>query len=199
LNYSKTHPNYSSLKVATYKNGDLLLIEPKLDHAKTALTWSQDSSVVKYMGGDFEKPTLEKEIKRLREIREDLDSYNWMIEINGNVIGNIHIDSIKETSAKSGVKAGNYGILIGDKKFWRKGIAQHATAEMFKWAFSKGGFEIICSRVLNENIPSINMHKKLGFEYIGKSPYEGKIEGKKMEWQNFRITKKKFEKLNNII
>ena len=67
-----------------------------------------------------------------------------------------------------------------------------ATTAVLEWAFSQGGFEIISSKVLHENIPSINLHKKLGFEYTGQSPYEGTIEGKTTEWQNFIITKQKF-------
>ncbi len=46
----------------------------------------------------------------------------------------------------------------------------------------------IIARALNENNASITMLKKLGFEFIDKTPYEDKINGKSTEWQNFRIT-----------
>ena len=195
LNYTETHPNFCYLEVLTYTDGRLKLIEPNLEHAEASVSWTLDSAVTKYMGGDFDVPSKEKEIDRLREIISNQDEYNWMIELDGQVIGNVHIDSIKETSTNFGAKAGNYGILIGDKKFWGKGIGQHVTSVVLEWAFSKGGFEIVSSKVLNENLPSIKLHKKLGFEYTGQSPYEGKIEGKSTEWQNFKITKQSFHHL----
>jgi hypothetical protein len=39
------------------------------------------------------------------------------------------------------------------------------------------------------------MLKKLGFEFMGKNPFDGKIEGKSTEWQNFKITKQSFHLL----
>lgn len=142
------------------------------------------------MGADFEEPSKENEIKRIYEIRSNLDEYNWMIELDGHVIGNVSINNIKETSAKFGIKAGNFTILIGDKKHWGKGLASHIGTTILEWAFSKGGFEVMTARALNENKASIGMLKKLGFEFTGKNPFEGKIDGKSTEWHNFTITKR---------
>lgn len=195
MNYSETHPDYCPLEVLTYNDGHLRLIEPNLDHAEISLFWTSDASVIQYMGADFEEPSKENEIKRIKEIRSNLDEYNWMIELDGHVIGNVSINRIKETSAKFGSKAGNYTILIGDKKYWGKGIAYYVGTTILEWAFSKGGFEGMAARALNENTSSIGMLKKLGFEFTGKDPFEGKIEGKSTEWQNFKITKQGFNLL----
>jgi RimJ/RimL family protein N-acetyltransferase len=178
-----------------YKEGHLSLVEPNLEHAEISLFWTSDSSVIQYMGADFDLPSKEKEIERINEIRENRDEYNWMIELDGHVIGNVSINSIKETSTIFGSKAGNYTILIGDKKYWGKGIASQVCLSVLEWAFHKGGFEVMAARALNENTASIGMLTKIGFEYTGNSPFEGKIAGKTTEWQNFKITKKKFAQL----
>lgn len=188
LNYSKTHPNYCSLEVPSYQGGQLKLAEPSLEHAESSLSWTADASVVQYMGGNFDQPSIEKERARINEIRNNSDEYNWMIELDGKTIGNVSINSIKETSSKMGAKAGNYTILIGDKNLWSKGIARCVTLAVLEWAFSKGGFEAMAARALNENVASIKMLGKLGFKYVGNSPYQGKIDGKSTEWQNFRIS-----------
>ena len=193
LNYSETHPNYCYLEILSYKDGNLKLIEPNLEHAEISLFWTSDSSVIQYMGADFDLPSKEKEIERINEIRENRDEYNWMIELDGHVIGNVSINGIKETSAKFGSKSGNYTILIGDKKYWGKGIAFQVCLTVLEWAFAKGGFEVMAARSLNENTASIGMLKKIGFEYTGNSPFEGKIDGKATEWQNFKIKKQAFE------
>lgn len=188
-NYAQNHPNYSPLDVSTFKDGKLKLVEPLREHADNSLQWTSDSSVIKYMGADFEKPTKEKEIGRIMEIRNNPDEYNWMIELNGNIIGNVSINRIKETSQKLGLKAGNYTILIGDKEYWGKGIAFHVGMKIMKWAFSKGGFETMSARSLKTNTTSIAMLKKLGFEFSGENPHAEKIDGKSTNWQNYIIRK----------
>jgi len=144
------------------------------------------------MGATFEKPSKENEVKRINEILNNPDEYNWMIELNGKIIGNVSINSIEVTSSKFGSKAGNYTILIGDKNYWGKGIAHHVGQTVLEWAFSKGEFEIIAARALNENSASLAMLKKIGFEYIENTTFEGQIKGEKTEWQNFKITKQGF-------
>ena len=62
------------------------------------------------------------------------------------------------------------------------------TLAVLDWAFTKAGFEAMAARALNENTASIKMLKKVGFEYVGNSPYVGEVGGKSTEWQNFRIT-----------
>jgi [ribosomal protein S5]-alanine N-acetyltransferase len=195
MSYSATHPNYCNLEVLTYQSGILRLVEPDLKHAESSLSWTADPSVVQYMGIEFDQPSKAKEIKRITEIRNNPDEYNWMIELDGKTIGNVSINSIEETSLKLGKKAGNYTILIGDKDHWGKGIAKHIGLSVLNWAFSKGGFEAMAARALNENTASIKMLKKLGFEYLDKTPYERTIAGKPTEWQNFKITKQDFELL----
>lgn len=188
-NYSKIHPGYHPLEVPSYEGDIIKLVEPSLEHAESSLNWTADQSVVQYMGGNFDQPSVVKERARINEIRNNSDEYNWMIEMDGKIIGNVSINSIKETSSKMGVQAGNYTILIGDKKYWGKGIARHVTATVLAWAFSEAGFETMAARALNENIASIKMLKKVGFEFIERTPYEREIDGKSTEWQNFRIMK----------
>jgi RimJ/RimL family protein N-acetyltransferase len=178
-----------------YKNGTLRLIEPNLTYADESLTWTSDTSVIQYMGATFEQPNKGKEVERINEILNNSDEYNWMIELDGKAIGNVSINNIKEISSKFGSKAGNYTILIGNKNYWGKGISYHVGQTVLEWAFSKGQFEIIAARALNDNVASLAMLRKLGFEYTENTPFESKINGKNTEWQNFKITKLSFLKL----
>ncbi len=192
LNYQETHPNYCYIEVLPYKNGTLNLIEPNLSHADESLSWTTDNSIIQYMGAPFEHPSKEKEMERIKEILCNTDEYNWMIELNGKIIGNVSINNIQENTTKFNSKAGNYTILIGDKNYWGKGIAYHVGQAVLDWAFSKGNFDVISARAINENIASLAMLKKLGFIYLDNTPFEGQINGKNTEWQNFMITKQNF-------
>lgn len=143
------------------------------------------------MGANFDQPSQAKERERIQEIRNNSDEYNWMIQLDGKIIGNASLNSIQETSSKLASKAANYTILIGNKNFWRKGIAQYVAAAMLEWAFFKADFQAIVARALKENIASLNLLKKLGFQYLGSELDEGGD----MEWRNFKITKENFHSL----
>jgi RimJ/RimL family protein N-acetyltransferase len=183
MGYSQTHLCYRELVLP----GGLRLIEPSLSHADESLLWVLSAGVMDYMGADFSHPSLEGEKKRLQEIIENKDEYAWMIEYEGKVIGNVSINSISSSSEKIGAKAGNMSILIGSKDHWGRGIAAKASAAVLEWAFSEGGFECILARALQENIASIKLLKKLGFEECGIEAYEGLVRGEPSYWKNFSI------------
>lgn len=185
MTYTSSHLNYSELEISSYKKGLLRLIEPKLEHAKESLSWTSDPEVTRYMGADFSEPTLEKETKRIQEIRRNEDEYNWMIELNGKIIGNVSIKSIKEKTASFRTKAGNFTILIGDKKMWSRGIGKVVTDAIIKWAFNKAGFKILCARALQENNMSIKLLVSAGFQQKERTLYDGLVNGRKTWWCNF--------------
>ncbi len=189
MNYPDTHPNYSTIEVKTFSGGKLHLIEPQLEHAEIGVSWTSDDTVIQYMGADFSEPSVEKERARIEEIRAHVDEYNWMIELDGKVIGNASINYITESE---NIKTGNFAILIGDKNFWGKGIAYHIGQVVLEWAFSAGGLDVIKARALQENTASIGMLRKLGFAFVGNTPFEGLIDGKSTEWHNYVITKPVF-------
>ena len=188
MTYQESHPHYRELEVKDYSAGKLRLIEPDLKYADVSLQWVSDQEVIQYMGIDFANPSLEGEQKRLREILENKDGYDWMIELDGKVIGNVRIHSIDWVSKKFGVKAAYPAILIGDKNYWRKGIAYQVMKTVLDWAFHEAGFKMIAARVLQENIPSIKNLQKLGFEEDGTEPHDGLINGKPSIWKKFKIT-----------
>jgi len=192
MSYIEIHPHYRTIENYVSGLGYLRLLEPLLEYADISLTWTSDASVVQYMGGDFENPALDGEIKRIQEIRDNIDEYSWMIELDGKIIGNAFLNDIEKTTTTYNVKGGNWGILIGDKKYWGKGIGRQVAEMIFGWAFKECDFEIVVAKALNENIASINLLKKLKFEYLGNEPYERKVNGKTTEWKNFKLDKNIF-------
>ena len=59
-----------------------------------------------------------------------------------------------------------------------------------QWAFFEAGFEVITGRALRENMASRKLLEKLGFEKTGTEPFDGLVNGKKSEWQNYGIYRK---------
>ncbi len=146
--YIDTHPGYVELSVPEYSLHKLRLLTPDIAYAKESLDWVSDNEVGKYVGADFSDVSLEGEKDRLKEILGNIDGYNWIIECDGTVIGNINISDIKDTSNEFGVKAGCLNYIIGEKNMWGKGITSALVKVVLLWAFSKNGYEIIKSRVV---------------------------------------------------
>ena len=92
----------------------LRLIKPDPKYAPVTMQWISKDEVTKYLGADFSKMTVEDEVKHLENMVDDDDRYSWMIELDGEIVGNIEINEIKDLSQKYGVKTGAFCTLIGD-------------------------------------------------------------------------------------
>lgn len=171
--YFSTHPGYEEIEVPEYKDHPLRLITPDEVHAKESLAWVQDREVGKYMGADFSNVSLEGETERLKEIMANQDGYNWLIEYDETVIGNININEIKATSEEFGVKAGSLNYILGVRELWGNGIVSSATNAVLDWAFEKNDFKVIKSRVVPQNKGSIAVLQKAGFVEYGREDYDG--------------------------
>jgi RimJ/RimL family protein N-acetyltransferase len=177
----------SELIAKDYSGGTLRFIKPSLDHARLSLKWLKDPEVGQYMGADFSGVSMQTEEDRIKQLLSGDDTIDWMIELDGAVIGNIEINSIKEMSVQYGVKAGKFSTLIGDKTQWGKGIAPAAKRAVMDWAFSDGGFELFVGKVLPANTRSVRSIEHLGFEFE-KTEYEEE-DGKTIEWRIYTMSK----------
>jgi RimJ/RimL family protein N-acetyltransferase len=181
MTYLESHPGYEEIDL-----GDIKLIEPGLEHATDSLQWVSVDNVVRHMGADFSNPSLAGERKRIQEIIESPDRYSWMINCEGKLIGNVGINDIAEETEKAGMKTGSMAILIGDPEFWKKGIATRVCTAVLEWAKTKGKFEAMAARALEENAGSRRTLEKLGFIETGTEPYDGPADGRPISvWHNF--------------
>lgn len=187
--YIDTHPGYVEISVPEYSLHKLRLLTPDIAYAKESLDWVSDNEVGKYVGADFSDVSLEGEKDRLKEILGNIDGYNWIIECDGTVIGNINISDIKDTSNEFGVKAGCLNYIIGEKNMWGKGITSALVKVVLLWAFSKNGYEIIKSRVVPQNKGSIAVLVNASFKQYGREDYDGPDLGESTWYDTYKLTK----------
>jgi len=77
-------------------------------------------------------------------------------------IGNIKLDKIDWINRRC-----EFGILIGDKNFWGKGICKKATKLIVEYGFTKLNLRKICIGVIEENKAALNCYKSVGFKEEG--------------------------------
>jgi RimJ/RimL family protein N-acetyltransferase len=179
------------LDVSDYPHGDLRLVKPSVESAPLSLRWLRDPEVGQYMGADFSDVSIATEEKRVKDILSGNDVYGWSIELNGEVIGAVEINSIKESTQEYGVKTGNFSILIGDKSHWGKQIAPFAKMAIMSWAFNEGGFEQLIGKALTANERSWRSLERLGYKLQKTKP--DVVNGLPAEWKVYMMTKADWE------
>lgn len=187
--YQDSHPFYKELEVPEYPLHKLKLVTPDIKYAKESLEWVSNKDVGKYMGTDFSNVSLVGEEQRLKEIINNLDAFNWIIEVNENAAGNINLNEIENTSKEFGFKTGKLNYLLGHKELWGKGITTAAVKKILEWAFNTAGFEIIKSRVVLQNKSSQSVLIKSGFLEYGTEDYDGPDLGKPTWYITYKLTK----------
>lgn len=180
-------PSYSKTK-------QLRLIRPSPEYAPTTILWIGKEEVTQYLGADFSKMTVEDEVNHLKGMIDDPDCYSWMIELDGEIVGNIEINEIKELSKKYGVKTGAFCTLIGDSKNWGQGLGSYSKQAACNWAFSEGNFDLIEAKAYVQNTRSWSALEKLGYHYEGIE--KGDVEGSPVEWKVYTLKKKAWTALS---
>lgn len=182
-----TIPSYSQTQT-------LRLVAPSPAYAPITIQWIRRPEVTQYLGADFSHMTEEDEVAHLQNMLDDDDRYSWMIERNGEIVGNIEINDIRKLSRKYGVTAGAFCTLIGDPKNWGQGLGSSAKQAACNWAFSEGGFAIIEAKAYVQNIRSWSALEELGYRYAGIE--QGKAAGKPVVWKVYTLAKADWEELS---
>ena len=172
----------------------LRLVRPDPKYSPLTIKWISQDEVTQYLGADFSKMTEADEAKHLQSMVDDDNRYSWMIERDGEIVGNVEINEIKELTEKYHVKAGAFCTLIGDPKNWGQGLGSYAKQAACNWAFSEGGFELIEAKAYVQNVRSWSALEKLGYHYEGIESDE--VDGKPVEWKVYTLKKSDWEILS---
>ncbi|OGM03105.1 hypothetical protein A3K72_01395 [Candidatus Woesearchaeota archaeon RBG_13_36_6] len=63
-----------------------------------------------------------------------------------------------------------FGIMIGDKSYWRKGVGSEVTRLLLVYSFDQLGLEMVYSTTSEYNKPAIRLLKSIGFKMAKKIP-----------------------------
>lgn len=183
------------IDITFYRNtSKLRLVRPDPTFASTTIRWIGQQDVTKYLGADFSGMTVEDEVNHLNTMLTDPNCFSWMIELDGEIVGNVEINEINELTDKYGVKAGAFCTLIGDKSNWGKGLGSCSKQAACNWAFKEGAFELIEAKAYVRNYRSWSALEKLGYKYHGVE--DGEVEGQPVQWKVYTLDKAQWQKLD---
>ncbi len=128
--------------------------------------WLADREVTKFLSF-YEKnpPTIKEEQDWLKKARRDKNNFRLAVDtIDGVHIGTVGLDEIDQSN-----KRAEYGIFIGDKKYWGQGYGSEAGRLIVDYGFKKLKLHRIFLQVIAYNIRGIKSYKKIGFRIEGRS------------------------------
>lgn len=129
------------------------------------LNWLNDPEVTRYMEtGTF--PTT----------RQDLEDFYQSATISKNqvILGiadartDLHIGNLKLGPIHWIHRRATFGILIGDKKYWGKGVGQEATRLAVEYGFNRLNLHRIDLGVFAGHESAVRCYEKVGFKVEGR-------------------------------
>lgn len=142
------------------KGKNIILRPIVIADAPRFVRWLSDSEVNKFTSR--RKIPLRNELKWIRGLKKDKSEKVFAIDTKDR----IHIGSVGIYLDKQD-KGAKFGILIGDKHYWNKGLGTEATKLILDYGFKKLQVHRIQLAVYSYNKRAIAIYKKLGFRLEG--------------------------------
>ena len=158
------------------------LIEPDLDRdAQLGVAWldgEEGRQTLRKMGvadKDNKPTTLDQERVRVQGFIDRKEQLNWMIELNGKVVGAVWVDLTQQGN----VPAPAIHIMIGDPEARGRGIGDTVTKAVVNYLREQGSSKIYSRRLISNDIAAKLLFKN-GFVKLD-DPYTDE-DG--LTWQN---------------
>lgn len=149
------------------------LTQPRPDCIPDYLRWFADAEVTRYMLVRF-PPSEAMEHEWLDRIARSQNDVMWAVEVAGKHVGSVGLHDIDWRNRHC-----NSGTIIGEKQYWRRGVAGEAMALRTAFAFQELGLEKIKSSAALANQGSIRGLMKAGYQQVGIHRREWYVDG---EW-----------------
>ena len=160
----------------------------KKDINKNYISWMNDYEVIKYTEQRLKKNTYKDVLNFVLEKKKSKTEFLYGIFFkNIKTKKFIHVGNIKLGPINYYHKRAEISYLIGDKKFWNKGIGTLAIAEIVKIAKKRFKLKKLNAGMYKLNKSSINVLKKNQFKLEGIFKSHIKFENKRYDSYSYGL------------
>lgn len=150
--------------------GTHFLLRPLSDADLPAIpAWFRDPDVMRYGVFQFLREDVNTDVPPLNELQSWLTKANedpsrvvWAIEADGEVIGVTVIEHIDRHHLRARTHT-----LIGDRRYWRRGIATELVSLRSRYAFEQLGLHKLKTSTAAANVPIRKALQKNGYREVG--------------------------------
>ncbi|MFA6215211.1 MAG: GNAT family protein [Patescibacteria group bacterium] len=148
------------------KGNKVILRPPSIKDARRFCGWIADREVTRFLSIYDQAPlSLKEEKDWIRKSRRDKNNFRLAIDtVDGVHIGTVGLNRIDQLN-----KRAEYGVFIGDKKYWGQGYGTEAGKLIIEYGFKKLKLHRIFLQVIAYNIRGIKSYQKIGFKLEGRS------------------------------
>jgi RimJ/RimL family protein N-acetyltransferase len=163
----KTSENLGLSHKAAFAEGSLVFLRPleRSDLNEHYLSWLNDPEVTSYTETGIFPSTAEDLEKYYREVTGSKSQVMLAIvdKKSGQHVGNVKLGPIHWIHRNA-----TFGILIGEKKFWGKGVGLEATKLMVEYGFTRLNLHRIDLGVFADHEAAVRCYEKAGFKVEGR-------------------------------
>jgi RimJ/RimL family protein N-acetyltransferase len=150
-----------------FMTGSQVYLRPleRTDLNERYLAWLNDPEVTRFMEtGTF--PTTAQDLEKFYE--EVTGSRSQVILAIVDKKSDQHVGNVKLGPIQWLHRSATFGILIGDKRFWGKGIGKEATRLMVEYGFERLNLRRIDLGVLADHESALRCYESAGFRSEGR-------------------------------
>lgn len=151
-----------------FKKGDENSLQKSINNKKI---YNNTSRIPYPYTMEHAKDWVNRNIKAYKKQKSEL--FNFVIDINGKVVGSVGFSSIKNKQAELG-----YWLA---EKYWDKGVMTQAVKLAVNFAFKNLGLIKITGRVFIHNPASKRVMEKAGFQFKKIIKNDAKKDGKNID------------------
>lgn len=182
------------MKAPILRGKEIVLKPLDINQAGNYLCWLKDLQVNRFLKMDFSGLNLKKEREYIKNSLLNKSKLNWAIYTKGGIhIGNTGLHDIDK---KKNLKA-IWGIFIGDRNYWGKGLGTDVLKTVLKYCFIKLKLNRVELGVFKFNPRAIKCYEKCGFKQEGIKKQAVRKNGKFIDEIIMGIIKSEYKKLNN--
>ena len=150
-----------------FVEGSLVLLRPleRTDLNDRYLSWLNDPEVTRYTETGIFPSTAEDLENYYRSVTGSKSDVILAVvdKKSGRHIGNVKLGPIHWVHRRA-----TFGILIGEKEFWGKGVGLEATRLMVEYGFERLNLHRIDLGVFADHESAVRCYKKAGFKVDGR-------------------------------
>lgn len=148
-----------------FLRGEKIILRPlrKETDLEKSLKWVNDQNVTQFLGM-YLPQSFQQEEEWFDNLKNRKNDIIVAIETHDKkFIGTTGLHNIDGKNRRA-----TFGIIIGEKTYWGKGLGTEVLMLLLKYAFNTLNLHKVCSFLLALNERSLKMHLKCGFKEIGR-------------------------------
>lgn len=144
--------------------GEKCYLSPiSLEDTERYTEWVNDLEIGQFMHFSTAVYDQEKEREALQRLMQDSVSFAVVEKDNNKAVGNCSLMQVSNVHRHA-----QFGIFIGDKTYWNRGIGTEATMLSLDYGFNILNLKNISLEVFGFNKRAIRCYEKVGFKFVGK-------------------------------